>query len=120
MRFSSSRRVKRPRITLLGDSAEAAGSMENAVPNLDTLNADSTAAHVGSQPAGQSAAVTSDIAASRALRPPPNLYLNRELGQLAFTRRVLAQAADRATPLLERLKFLCIVSSNLDEFFEIR
>src|SRR3954469_6008847 len=53
-------------------------------------------------------------------RPPPHLYLNRELGQLAFTRRVLAQAENRACPLLERLKFLCIVSSNLDEFFEIR
>src|SRR5215213_471792 len=53
-------------------------------------------------------------------RPAPHLYLNRELGQLAFTRRVLAQAENRAYPLLERLKFLCIVSSNLDEFFEIR
>ena len=48
------------------------------------------------------------------------LYLNRELGQLAFNRRVLAQAENPATPLLERLRFLCIVSSNLDEFFEIR
>jgi polyphosphate kinase len=50
----------------------------------------------------------------------PDLYLNRELSQLAFNRRVLAQAEDPATPLLERLRFLCIVSSNLDEFFEIR
>ncbi|HSQ05698.1 MAG TPA: polyphosphate kinase 1, partial [Burkholderiales bacterium] len=47
-------------------------------------------------------------------------YHNRELGLLAFNTRVLAQAADRDYPLLERLKFLCIVSSNLDEFFEIR
>ena len=53
-------------------------------------------------------------------RAGPHLYLNRELGQLAFTRRVLAQAENRDYPLLERLKFLCIVSSNLDEFFEIR
>ncbi|HLO64078.1 MAG TPA: polyphosphate kinase 1, partial [Azonexus sp.] len=47
-------------------------------------------------------------------------YLNRELGLLAFNRRVLAQAEDERMPLLERLRFLCIVSSNLDEFFEIR
>lgn len=46
--------------------------------------------------------------------------INRELSILAFQRRVLAQAADMTVPLLERLKYLCIVSSNLDEFFEIR
>jgi polyphosphate kinase len=46
--------------------------------------------------------------------------LNRERGILAFNRRVLAQAADESVPLLERLRFLTIVSSNLDEFFEIR
>ncbi|MDP2761820.1 MAG: polyphosphate kinase 1 [Sideroxyarcus sp.] len=47
-------------------------------------------------------------------------FLNRELGLLEFNRRVLAQAEDATVPLLERLKYLCIVSSNLDEFFEIR
>jgi polyphosphate kinase len=47
-------------------------------------------------------------------------YFNRELGILAFNERVLAQAADERNPILERLRFLCIVSSNLDEFFEIR
>ena len=47
-------------------------------------------------------------------------YLNRELCQLEFNRRVLALAEDRRVPVLERLRFLCIVDSNLDEFFEIR
>ncbi len=52
--------------------------------------------------------------------PAPDQLINRELGILEFQRRVLAQAEDAATPLLERLRFLCIVSSNLDEFFEVR
>jgi polyphosphate kinase len=46
--------------------------------------------------------------------------LNRELGILGFNDRVLSQAADTAVPLLERLRFICITSSNLDEFFEVR
>ena len=50
----------------------------------------------------------------------PAEVLNRELGLLAFNRRVLAQAADESVPLLERLRFVTIVSSNLDELFEIR
>jgi polyphosphate kinase len=48
------------------------------------------------------------------------LFLSRELGILAFNERVLAMAEDVSIPLLERLKYICIVSSNLDEFFEIR
>jgi len=47
-------------------------------------------------------------------------YVNRELSLLAFNQRVLAQATDASVPLLERLFYLCVSSSNLDEFFEIR
>ncbi len=50
----------------------------------------------------------------------PALYLNRELSLLEFDARVLDQVRDAGMPLLERLRFLCISSTNLDEFFEIR
>ena len=68
--------------------------------------------------------MTSEAPAVVAPTPPdlndPSLYIHRELSQLQFNIRVLEQAFDERYPLLERLKFLLIFSSNLDEFFEIR
>src|SRR4030095_4141582 len=55
-----------------------------------------------------------------AVQPSPELYLTRELVVLAFNERVLASAARTSVPLAERLRYICIVSSNLDEFFEVR
>jgi len=50
----------------------------------------------------------------------PEYYINRQLSQLEFNRRVLEQACNPSVPLIERLRFLCIFSTNMDEFFEIR
>src|SRR5919198_20580 len=71
----------------------------------------------------------SAIGFSRALSPAaeavadldnPRLYLNRELSWLQFNLRVLEEAEDQRHPLLERVKFLAIFATNLDEFFMIR
>jgi polyphosphate kinase len=67
----------------------------------------------GAAAANDAAAIAPDLGERR-------LYINRELSQLAFNIRVLDQALDGRTPLLERLKFLLIFSRNMDEFFEIR
>ena len=64
--------------------------------------------------------MTTDSRDPKADVSQPQLFINRELSQLKFNERVLEQAKDASGPLLERLKFLCISCSNLDEFFEIR
>jgi polyphosphate kinase len=50
----------------------------------------------------------------------PNLFLNRELSLVEFNRRVMAQTRDPSVPLLERLRYMCITSTNMDELFEVR
>ncbi len=62
----------------------------------------------------------SDLPSAQPHFSAPENFLNRELSWLEFNRRVLEEAQDATQPLLERVKFLTIVSSNLDEFFEIR
>ncbi len=60
-----------------------------------------------------------DVPAANRFSDPQN-FINRELSWLEFNRRVLEEAQDATQPLIERVKFLTIFSSNLDEFFEIR
>ncbi len=81
----------------------------------------STAAKRPRRPAKLTAATGRSIPPAAGANPADKpIYHNRELSWVAFNRRVLEQAQNAANPLLERVKFLSIVSSNLDEFFEIR
>src|SRR5829696_3599675 len=75
--------------------------------------------------AASHAALNGDVKTAQAAEPvayldDPRLYLNRELSMLEFFQRVLDEARDPANPLLERVKFLAILGSNLDEFFMVR
>src|ERR1700731_780360 len=71
-----------------------------------------------SQVNGQAGTATS--AATPAPPVEPSWFINRELSWLDFNERVLEEARDPGNPLLERMRFLAICSSNLDEFFEVR
>ena len=87
----------------------------NREPSAGELESASSATRIespaSSEPAAPAAAQNLDS---------PELYINRELSLLEFQKRVLDQAKDAQYPLLERVKFLSIVSSNLDEFFMVR
>src|SRR5262245_53164710 len=67
----------------------------------------------------QRPSTTSDLIRGR-VETTPRLFMNRELSFLEFNQRIVDEAADPAVPLLERLKFISIISANLDEFFMIR
>jgi polyphosphate kinase len=93
-------------------SSRAATPPEEAAPEPAPLAVE--------RPAEPTAPAPPQIGAARRDLSDPALFINRELSQLEFNFRVLAQAEDPRVPLLERLRYLAISSTNLDEFFEIR
>src|SRR6266702_7325475 len=76
-------------------------------------------ATVADQPSADVEILRKEVPAENRFSDPKN-FINRELSWLEFNRRVLEEAQDPTQPLIERVKFLSIFSSNLDEFFEIR
>jgi polyphosphate kinase len=97
---------------LLLEPSVAREAAVNPAAAVNAANGDGVAAEVHGVNGGASAAIRID-----ADLKAPELFLNRELTWLAFNRRVFAEALDEGNPLLERVKFLAITASNLDEFF---
>ncbi len=102
-----------PPMTSASTSPSSPSSQHSAVPDRPPASLTTPPAEWMGAPSGQSGGIQPGYAA-------PECYFNRELSWVEFNGRVLAEALDDRTPLLERLKFLGIFSSNLDEFFMVR
>ncbi|WP_049925930.1 polyphosphate kinase 1 [Halopiger goleimassiliensis] len=109
--FSSSYADSGDHAATIGDETAAAESGDSL--DVDSDDGESSDADANSDPAGTLDPDDVDLS-------DPQYYLNRELSELAFQRRVLHEALDESKPLLERVKFLAIFTTNLDEFFRKR